>query len=92
MHKKCAQKSLLQKRLKETKKFLDMGKRVRISKISSTPRQECSRTTMRGLNNHVRSLRLGVMIEMMRVMSSLETASQRISMITVEMKEITKTL
>ena len=93
MRKKCAQRSHLQKRQKETEKFSDMVRKVRTSKILSTLRPECNRTTMKGLCNHGLSLRLGAAIEMKRMtIIYLTTTIQMICKNSVAMREIMRTL
>ena len=67
-----------------------MARKVKTSKISSTLKQECSRTTMKGLSNLELSLRLEVTIETIKVMIPLMLA--KCLKVTVAMREITKTL
>ena len=67
-----------------------MARKVKTSKISSTLRLECSRTTMKGLSNLELSLRLEVTIETIKVMIPLMLA--KCLKVTVAMREITKTL
>ena len=67
-----------------------MGRKVKTSKISSTLKLECSRTTMKGLSNHELSLRQEVTIETIRVLIPLMLA--KYLKVTVAMRVITKTL
>ena len=70
-----------------------MVKKVRTSKILSTLRLECNKTTMKGLSNHGLSLRLGAAIDMKRMtIIYLTTNIQMISKNSVAMREIMRTL